>query len=240
MYDPNGFVNPFFANGWMAASDSLGSPNALNLQPNGKIVLTSSGGNQTFVARLKLLFEDVNYFHWAQPWIERLYASGITGGCATNPLLYCPSSPVTRAQMAIFLLRGIHGASYTPPPVGDSTGFADVPVTYPNAAWIKQLAAEGITAGCGGGNFCPKNPVSRAQMAYFLLRSKYGSSYTPPPVGNSTGFADVPADSPVAPWIKQLVTEGITAGCGGGNYCPANPVTRDQMAVFLVKTFSLP
>jgi hypothetical protein len=77
-------------------------------------------------------------------------------------------------------------------------------------------------------------------MAFFLLRSKYGSSYTPPPVGASTGFADVPVDSPAAPWIKQLVAEGITSGCGGGNYCPANLVTRDQMAVFLVRTFSLP
>jgi uncharacterized delta-60 repeat protein len=240
MFDPDGTVNPFFANGWMAASDALGSPNALHLQPNGKIVLTSSTGSQTFVARLRLLFEDVNYFHWAQPWIERLYASGITAGCATSPLRYCPAKPVTRAQMAVFLLRGIHGPSYTPPPVGASTGFADVPVTHPNAAWIKQLAAEGITAGCGGGNYCPNNPVRRAQMAYFLLRSKYGSSYTPPPVGASTGFADVPAGSPDAPWIKQIVAEGITAGCGAGNYCPTNPVTRDQMAVFLVRTFSLP
>jgi hypothetical protein len=142
--------------------------------------------------------------------------------------------------MAVFLLRGIHGSSYTPPPVGASTGFADVPVTHPNAAWIKQLAAEGITAGCGGGNYCPNDPVSRTQMAIFLLRSKYGSSYTPPPVGAGTGFADVPINSPAAPWIKQLVAKGITAGCGGGNYCPAYSVTRDQMAVLLVRTFSLP
>ena len=41
-------------------------------------------------------------------------------------------------------------------------------------------------------------------------------------------------------WIKQLYNEGITSGCGGGNYCPENPVTRAQMAVFLVRTFDLP
>jgi hypothetical protein len=37
-----------------------------------------------------------------------------------------------------------------------------------------------------------------------------------------------------------LTVEGVTSGCGGGNYCPATIVSRDQMAVFLVKTFSLP
>jgi len=77
-------------------------------------------------------------------------------------------------------------------------------------------------------------------MAVFLLKSKYGSSYSPPAVGASTGFDDVPTTHWAAPWIKQLAAEGITGGCGGGNYCPNNPVTRAQMAVFLVKTFNLP
>jgi hypothetical protein len=77
-------------------------------------------------------------------------------------------------------------------------------------------------------------------MAVFLLRSKYGTSYTPPGIGAGTGFGDVQPDYWAAAWIKQLVTEGITTGCGNGNYCPENPVTRAQMAVFLVRTFNLP
>jgi hypothetical protein len=142
--------------------------------------------------------------------------------------------------MAVFLLRGRYGSSYAPPAVGPGSGFNDVPPDYWAAAWIKQLAAEGITAGCGGGNFCPEQPVTRAQMAVFLLRSKYGASYTPPIVGTGTGFGDVPADYWAAAFVKQLVAEAITAGCGGGNYCPEQPVTRAQMAVFLVRTFALP
>ena len=185
-------------------------------------------------------FSDVPISHWAHSFIERLYAAGITGGCGTSPLRYCPEDTVTRAQMAVFLLRGIHTSSYTPPATGNSSGFGDVPVDYWSAAWIKQLAAEGITSGCGAGNYCPEQPVTRAQMAVFLLRSKYGASYTPPAVGSSTGFGDVPPDYWAAAFVKQLVTEGITAGCGGGNYCPEQPVTRAQMAVFLVRTFSLP
>jgi hypothetical protein len=77
-------------------------------------------------------------------------------------------------------------------------------------------------------------------MAVFLLRSKYGPSYSPPAVGSSTGFGDVQMTHWAAAWIKQLVAEGITAGCGNNNYCPEQAVTRGQMAVFLVRTFNLP
>ena len=185
-------------------------------------------------------FGDVPQTYWAWDYIERLYDSGITGGCASNPLRYCPETIVTRAQMAVFLERGIRGASYNPPPVGDSTGFIDVDITYWSAPWIKQLAADVITGGCGSGNYCPEDPVTRAQMAIFLLRSKHGASYTPPAVGSSTGFSDVPVNHWAAAWIKQLVAEGITTGCATGSYCPNAPVTRAQMAVFLVRTFNLP
>jgi hypothetical protein len=185
-------------------------------------------------------FEDVPSVYWARSFIGRLYAAGITGGCGTNPLRYCPEDIVTRAQMAVFLLRGIHTSSYTPPSIGSGTGFGDVPLSYWSASFIKQLATEGVTTGCGNGNYCPEHPVTRAQMAVFLLRSKYGSSYAPPAVGTGTGFGDVPPEYWAAAWIKQLVTEGITSGCGNGNYCPENPVTRAQMAVFLVRTFGLP
>ncbi|MGZ9233957.1 MAG: S-layer homology domain-containing protein [Anaerolineales bacterium] len=185
-------------------------------------------------------FADVSTGYWAYEWIERLYAAGITGGCGTGPVRYCPDTTVTRDQMAVFLLRGIHNSSYSPPAVGGSTGFGDVPTTYWAAAWIKQLAAEGITGGCGAGNYCPTGAVTRDQMAVFLLKDKHGASYVPPAVGGSTGFSDVPATHWAAAWIKQLAAEGITGGCGAGIYCPESPVTRAQMAVFLVRTFNLP
>jgi hypothetical protein len=113
-------------------------------------------------------------------------------------------------------------------------------VTCPSnfAPWIEALAAEEITGGCGGGNYCPTNPVRRDQMAVFLLKAKHGSDYVPPPC--SGDFGDVACPSQFADWIEQLADEGITGGCGGGNYCPQNNVTRGQMAAFLVNTFSLP
>jgi hypothetical protein len=184
-------------------------------------------------------FQDVPSDYWAWGYIEGIYAQRITSGCSSTPLLYCPTATVTRDQMAVFLLRAKHGPDYFPPPVGASTGFADVPTTYWAGAWIKQLAAEGITGGCSAGNYCPLSAVTRAQMAVFLLRAKYGSGYTPPPVGSTTGFADVPVTYWAGAWIKQLAAEGITGGCGAGVYCPLSVVTRDQMAVFLSRTFGI-
>jgi serine protease len=185
-------------------------------------------------------FADVSTSYWAWDFVERLSKAGITGGCATSPVRYCPEGTVTRSQMAIFLLRDIHNSSYNPPAVGDSTGFGDVPTTYWAASWVKQLAAEGITGGCGSGNYCPEGPVTRSQMAIFLLRAKHGSSYMPPDIGAGSGFTDVPPTYWAAAWIKQLAAEGITGGCGIGTYCPEASVTRAQMAVFLVRTFGLP
>jgi Leucine-rich repeat (LRR) protein len=182
-------------------------------------------------------FADVATTYWSWSYIERLYAAGITGGCGTAPLIYCPEATVTRAQMAIFLERGMNGSSYTPP-AATGTVFSDVPISYWSAAWIEKLSADGITGGCGGGNYCPEASVTRAQMAIFLLRAKHGSSYSPPAAVGI--FSDVPKSYWAASWIEQLYAEGITGGCGGGNYCPDQAVSRAQMAIFLVRTFNLP
>jgi hypothetical protein len=49
--------------------------------------------------------------------------------------------------------------------------FNDVPDTDFGYQYIEALSASGITGGCGGGNFCPDNPVTRRQMAIFLTKA---------------------------------------------------------------------
>ncbi len=143
---------------------------------------------------------------------------------------------MTRAQMAIFLVRAMHGVSFVPSPSIDI--FADVPEGSFGADYIEQLYNDGITAGCGGGNYCPDQIVTRAQMAIFLVRAKHGIAFIPP---TATGiFADVPVGSFGANYIEQLAADGVTSGCGGGNFCPSATVKRDSMAVFLVRAFNLP
>lgn len=183
-------------------------------------------------------FEDVPRTHWAWLYVEHLYHAGLTGGCSSDPMLFCPNMAVTRAQVAVFLLRGVHGATYTPP-AASGTKFDDVPADHWAAPWIEQLANEGMTGGCGNGNYCPDSHVTRDQAAVFLLRAKHGASFAPP-AASGTLFADVASNHWAAAWIEQLAHEGITSGCGNGNYCPAAVVTRAQMAVFLVKALILP
>ena len=152
-------------------------------------------------------------------------------GPALSAPLFCPNSFVRRDQMAVFLLKTEHGSSYTPP---DCVGvFGDVACPSLFGDWIENLAAEGVTAGCGGGDYCPLSPVTREQMAVFLLKTEHGPAFTPPSC--SGVFPDVPCTSAFAAWVEDLAAEGITAGCGGGNFCPGIPVTRAQMAVFLLK-----
>lgn len=116
------------------------------------------------------VFADVATGYWAAPQIEQLYTDGITTGCAGSPLRFCPEGLVTRAEMAVFLLRAKHGAAYTPPPATGAR-FSDVSASYWAAAWIEQLANEGITTGCGSGSFCPEAQVRRDEMAAFLVRT---------------------------------------------------------------------
>jgi hypothetical protein len=167
-------------------------------------------------------------------FIEILLHRGITGGCSATA--YCPASSTTREQMAVFLLAAKEGAGFLPSACATPM-FGDVPASSPFCRFIEELARRGVTGGCGGGNYCPNAAVTREQMAVFLLRT-LDPNLNPPNCGTPV-FADVPASSPFCRWIEELARRGITGGCGGGNYCPAAEVTREQMAVFLTGTFSL-
>jgi hypothetical protein len=184
---------------------------------------------------VQVQFADVEEGDPFSPFIHTIARNGVTAGCGNGN--FCPEALVTRAQMAVFLLRSKHGATYTPSP---ATGlvFGDVPASAFAAAFIEALAAAQVTAGCGGGNYCPDAFVSRAEMAVFLIRTLEGPGYTPPPA-QGTIFADVGSGDFAAAYIEQLYFRGITSGCGGGNYCPADSLPRAQMAVFLTQTFDL-
>jgi len=169
-------------------------------------------------------------------FVEALGRSGVTNGCGDGR--FCPDEPVTRAQAAVLIVRAKYGPDFSPPAatgqVLTDVGSAD----YTFAAdFIEQLYFDGISVVCTATRYCPDRIVSRAEIAALLLRAKFGPMYAPPPAAGT--FGDVPPDHWAAAWIDQFAAEGITAGCGNGNYCPDAPVTRDQMAVFLVKAFGL-
>ena len=181
-------------------------------------------------------FLDVPQGQQFHQFVTTLVSNGITAGVGGG--LYGVNDNTSRQQMAVFLMKAKHGLCYVPPPCTVQV-FTDVPCSSGFAPWINELVAEGVTGGCGNGTtYCPADPVKRQQMAVLLLRTLEGAAYAPPACVTAT-FGDVPCSSSFAPWIYELVARNITGGCGGGNYCPANPATRGQMAVFVIKTFSL-
>ena len=112
-------------------------------------------------------FADVPAGRWWAGHVELLAQLGVTAGCRTAPLRYCPERPVTRAEMATFLTRAFNLQP------GQPAGFADVDEGSSHAAGINAIAAAGVTAGCRTAplRYCPEQPVTRAEMATFLARA---------------------------------------------------------------------
>jgi hypothetical protein len=154
-------------------------------------------------------FLDVPTSHIFHNAVVKIFKSGITAGCGGN--IYCPDVAVNRDQMAVFVLRGMHGSAWTPPPATGAL-FADVSPNAMFAAWMEEFYEEGIIDACDLSplSYCPSTAVTRAEMAVLLLRAKHGPAYTPPPAAGV--FRDVPISSPWAPWIERLYAEGITSG----------------------------
>ena len=167
-------------------------------------------------------------------FVETILHHGITSGCGGGA--FCPSSVTTREQIAPFLVLAKDGPSYRPPDCGVPV-FTDVSPSSPFCRWITDLFCRGVTAGCGGGRYCPQAPVSRAEMAVFVLRML--DPTLDPPACATPVFSDVPAGSPFCRWIEGLARRGVVTACAQGLFCPAAPVTREQMAVFLTGTFGL-
>lgn len=111
-------------------------------------------------------FDDVDTDAWWTPYVERLAELQITKGCDVRPLRFCPDRPVTRAQMASFLMRALNLELAAPAGFGDTGGST-------HEAAIDALAAAGVTVGCQKDPplYCPGRAVTRAQMARFLARS---------------------------------------------------------------------
>jgi len=210
-------------------------------------------------------FADVPLDHWAWPFIEAIYREGITTGCDTSPLRYCPDAVVTRGEMAAFICRAAGQDQLTPP----TATFADVPTDHQFFGWIERLADPGswatpLTSGCDVAplRYCPSSNCLRQQMATFICRACGKTWYDP----GTASFPDVPrgADGIFTPpivangcdadgthqfygWIERLADTASwgaygapTRGFEDGTFRPNNKCTRSEMAAFLCRAFNIP
>jgi hypothetical protein len=230
---------------WMSAAPSSGSgsgsatvtvaPNSTGADLTGNLTLSVGGQvaatvpvTEDFTAQT---FADVPPSAYYFDAVNLLAASGITAGCGSDD--YCPLENVTRAQMAIFIVRAIYGST-TSFPYNQTPYFNDVPAGSFGFAWIQAMYELGITTGCGNNDFCPNSDVTRAEMSVFIIRMRYGATfnfdYPPTPY-----FTDVTPSTFGFSWIQRMREDNITAGCGPTTYCPNNPVTRGDMAIFIMR-----
>ena len=158
--------------------------------------------------------------------IVQLVERGITQGC--NATAYCPSLPVTRAQLATFLVRA------KDLPVVAGTRFPDVPEGAAHADAINTVVGAGYAQGRADGRYDPGGALTRAQMATFLTRAMHMDVGDGQPEVTAV-FDDVDPQSVHAAAIGALADSGVTKGCSQGRYCPAATVSRDALASFLVR-----
>ena len=160
-----------------------------------------------------------------EPSIEAVADREITVGCDRAGTVYCPSQPVSRAQMATFLARALDLPAATSDHFTDDTNST-------HEENINRVADAEISLGCGGTNYCPDAGLTRAQMATFLARA------LDLPAATSDHFTD-DTNSTHEENINRVADAEISLGCGGTNYCPQDTLTRAQMATFLTRALDL-
>ncbi len=153
--------------------------------------------------------------------IEWLVDERIAGGCSATR--YCPTSVVTRAQMASFLKRAM-GL-----PAAERDHYWDDNSSI-HEEDINRLTEARVTSGCGDVRYCPSGTVSRAEMASFLVRALDLPRASRDYFWDDNGSIHEDA-------INRLAEARIVAGCADGRYCPTRGVTREQMAAFIERSF---
>ncbi len=236
--DPDGTLDTTFGDSGIVvvsvAATGFDTPGAMVLDRNGAAIvggLTTANMGDAFVMRFETstrpganpFTDDDGSVH--QKDIETLAWHGITTGC--GPSLFCPDDFVTRGQMAAFLNR----AFFLEPPQESQTFDDDDTTVFEGD--IEALVLAGITSGCGPSLFCPEDTVTRGQMAAFITRALH----LPRP--NTTDAFTDDDGSIFERDIEALAASGITTGCSDTQFCPEDPVTRAQMASFLVRALHL-
>ena len=191
-----------------------------------------------------LTFADVPVTHPYANDIETLYRNGLTGGCGTNPLRFCPDQIMDRAQAAVFMVRGTYGAGYVPNPTGYMFKDDWSKVLYAKP-WAEAMRETNLTTGCKASPllYCPLTQLNREQVVIFGLKMKYGMYYLPP-VATGTVFADMTNPNYYATsWVEKAYADGLITACGTLNgkpkFCPKTLVTRGLGAYIIVRAKNL-
>ena len=162
-----------------------------------------------------------------RPAIMSLLGNGVLDGTECASDLFCPNDPIDRRDLAVWLIRALDGVE---PERTYATWFVDINPRQWWAPHVERMAALELSRGCSvnPARFCPDNPVTRAQMATFMVRAFDLEDQS------GVEFTDV-SSSPHSADIGAVSALGLIEECGVNpvRFCPDNPVTRGQAATFL-------
>ncbi len=183
-------------------------------------------------------FFDVGTKYWAHDQVEACFNAGIVTGY--SPTHYRPTLPVTRDQMAVYIARALAGGDGNVPAGPVQASFGDVPTNHWAYKYIEYAVSHAVVQGYDPTHYVPDAVVDRGQMAVFVARSQgwvnLGDDMTTAP----QVFPDVPAGFWAGTAVKACVDHAVVQGYLDGLYHPSDPVTRDQMAVYIARAFQLP
>ncbi len=183
-------------------------------------------------------FEDIPVGFWAQKEIDACAEAGIARGYADNS--YGPNDVISRAQMAVFLARGLADGEEHIPTAPATATFTDVAPDFWAYRHIEYIVAQGVAQGFPDGSFAPTKVVDRAQMAVFVARALAHGDAGIPAGSWLPSFPDVPTTFWAYKHIEYIHDREIVLGYPDNHYHPEWNCKRDQMAVFLAKAFALP
>ena len=172
-------------------------------------------------------------------YISLMHTDNITAGCYASPPLYCPDTPVTRAQMSVFVVAALNRALGTSLTYTQIPYFQDVPSNSGYFPFVQRIKDLGITTGCSINPplFCPDSSISQGQMAVFMIvgwmleNNISAFSYTTTPY-----FSDVPSTDIYFKFVQKMRDLGFWTGCSATVYCESSAVTRDQMAPMIMRS----
>jgi hypothetical protein len=215
--------------------------------PDGSVVTHRSVAvNQQIVIRdvaddrVVEMFRDVPLDFWSYEHINACINAGIVTGFPEGD--YKPDQEVTRAQMAVYVSRGVAGGEENVPEPTADPGFTDVDDTHWAYQYICYAVDQNVAQGFPEGDYKPEQEVTRGQMAVYMARAMVApttsvlADYVP---ADPENFPDVPTDHWAYTYVEFCVEQGVVGGFPEGDYKPDQEVTRAQMAVYVARAFDL-